>query len=155
MAVAVESQAIENRTNKHVPYRFSSNTAAVNAFRQAELLDKSGQHEAAVTELSRALHIDPHFDEARQLRGWLYLKQTYEPTKALEDHNFLIAEHPKEFNWYYRRAQVHGVLRQFKEAIADYDQALRLEPQCLNAYCQRAEIWEALGQWQKACDDYT
>ncbi|MGH9550993.1 MAG: tetratricopeptide repeat protein [Terriglobales bacterium] len=138
----------------HKPFKTSTNSAAVNAFKHGKALNDSGQYESAVLEFSLALRFDPHYEDARAERAGVYFFQLCDNNSALDDFNILVKANPGESFFLVHRARVLTVLRRYNEAIADFTKALQLDPHRYHIYRQRGDDWAGLGQWRKACDDY-
>ena len=92
---------------------------------KAAVYEKQGFFSKAEDELTRALHYNPHSASALEMRARL-LMRAGKPTQALQDVNTLcmMARHRPEV--FVMRARIHVGLKDYDQALKDYEMAERL-----------------------------
>ena len=55
---------------------------------------------------------------------------------------------------YFNRGVAYDNLKQYRQAISDYDQAIRINPRHANAYNNRGNAYHGLKQYHRAIRDY-
>lgn len=97
---------------------------------------KLGQNEQALTDLNKAIAIDPNYLEALFALGNSYFKlKSFE--QAISTYSQVIAIDPAFGNSYYRRGRSYFILKEFESAIRDFQSAIKIEPSLADAYYYR------------------
>jgi len=129
-------------------------------------LRSNRQDQAAVEAYTKAIEIHEHSPEAATRRSGNFQLSTYyidraearaklnDNRNALVDCNAAIRLAPVAL-WYYKRACIYGLLREFKPAAEDFSHTLDLEPNNALAYFGRAESKSRLGREAEAIRDYS
>ena len=105
----------------------------------------------AISNLNRAIKINPNYAEAYQLRATVktYLRDRYgaisDYSKAIELGEFV----------YVQRGVEKERLGDLNGALSDYDKAIEINPNYEWAYSNRALIKEDLGDYEGALSDWT
>jgi tetratricopeptide (TPR) repeat protein len=109
--------------------------------------------EQALTDLGRAIELEPTRWRAYLTRGVVYGRQgKYE--EAIADFNQVIAQQPAEPLGWFNRAELRYTLGQYTDAIADYSHVLDTTPGDMQALTGRGHARLALGQLDEALEDY-
>jgi hypothetical protein len=86
---------------------------------------RRGDREAAITDLNRALKVDPSYKKAYQNRAFIYMYQgKFE--LALQDVNTVLRTNPNDPNNLALRGMIYRRVGRFDEAIADFRRACEL-----------------------------
>jgi len=112
-----------------------------------------GQYQRAVDDNTQTIVRNPNFVSAYFARGlaYLFLQQ---PQPALQDFSKVIALKPKpEAVDFTSRAITYSQLKQYKQAILDFDRGIALEPSSVT-YGNRGYCYFQLGQFKRAIEDY-
>jgi Tfp pilus assembly protein PilF len=89
-----------------------------------------------------------------------YYKQAYQfidaghPTEAIDLLNLAVKKDPNFYEAYYNRGVVYYLLKNYREALADFSKAISIDPKNSSAYASRGEVYEILGENEKAYGDY-
>jgi tetratricopeptide (TPR) repeat protein len=110
-----------------------------------------GRRPAALTDLEKALDLDPNLIRAYNERGQIYLENA-DPKKAIQDFDKSIQAKPS-LEGYYQRGQAYEALREHQKAIADYDSAINEFREAPYAYRARATAKRNLGDSEGATAD--
>jgi uncharacterized protein (TIGR03067 family) len=94
------------------------------------------QNEQAVRELSDAIRLNPHFSKGYSFRARTY-KEMRNYDAAIADFTHLIAQYPREVDYYIRRGSLHDDKRAYDRAVQDFTEALRLDSDNQEARIQR------------------
>ena len=97
-----------------------------------------GEYQLALTDLDKAIEIEPAFAEAYLRRGEIYLRLN-QPGAAESDHHKVVQlstdeiqgwgeDHPTLGHIYFRRASAYQRLGHYDEALADYEKVIALQP---------------------------
>lgn len=146
---------------------------------QGEKYFTLGEFDKAISELTKAIELDPWYAEAYYKRGCaelvmgdifnaerdfhiaIKMKQEYEAClldmldKMLSECNESIELNPENTKAYYDRGNVYFIKGEHDKAINDYTKAIELDPGCGGAYLNRGEILFDSGEYDKAISDYT
>ena len=134
---------------------------------RAQAYEQQGNHSRALSDYTEAVRIKPE-EGSYGWRGRFYA-ETNEYGKAVVDLNECIRLDPENPDWRYWRGFAHAGLRQYNEAIADYDVSIAsykkenafasfkgLNPRPpAEVYYQRGQAFLALKRYNKAVDDYS
>lgn len=115
---------------------------------------RAGRLVDAITDLGRALDLDPAHLGARGERGYL-LSQLGDPNGALADYDAALRVDPDRTLLRIRRGNLHAELGDLDAALADLDAAAALEPDSSDVFYNRGNIHLQRGDAQAAYDDYT
>lgn len=123
----------------------------------ADKMMASGNYSEAIKQYNRAIARNDKFSRAYANRGITYEKMG-QIEKALQDLNMAIefaGNDPFKKEYHYHRAMLLHQLKQYEEAIKDYDEAVRLngkdDPTVLR---MRARANAALGKYPEALADF-
>ncbi|MGF1567478.1 MAG: tetratricopeptide repeat protein [Nodosilinea sp.] len=84
-----------------------------------------GDYGPAIADCNRAIELDRHNPDYRLTRGVaLYRSGDYQA--ALQDDDWVLANHPQDYRGYYNRGLVNIALHDFAAAIDDFDWAVTL-----------------------------
>jgi tetratricopeptide (TPR) repeat protein len=136
---------------------------------RAQLYQQQGNHSRALADYNEAVRIRPN-EGSYGWRGRFYA-ETNEYNKAVIDLSECLRSDPDNPAWRYWRGLAHAGLRQYDEAIADYDVSIagykkenaffaaslkELHPfPPSEVYYHRGLVFSALKQYRKAIDDYS
>jgi tetratricopeptide (TPR) repeat protein len=87
-----------------------------------------GQHQRAIEDYDKAIHLDPEFIDAYINRGLAYVGLCHHQ-QAKEDYDKAISLDPNSTGAYNNRGLVYMKLGQYQQAIEDYDKAISLDPE--------------------------
>jgi tetratricopeptide (TPR) repeat protein len=107
-----------------------------------------------------AIKADPSYVEVYPSRA--HLLQEKSPLQAVADLTKIIQLKPDDAQWYRRRAEVNNLLKDYRNALADYTRAIEIDPgepgsgdlAAAFTYVHRAKVRNALGDGKGAQDDY-
>lgn len=107
-------------------------------------------------DLDRALALDAGFGPARYLRGRMALEQGDQAglKAAFADFSLLAVDHADSPDLKLYRGIAAARLKQFDQAIADFDSVLKHQPKSAVASNERGDAWRALRDYDKALADY-
>jgi len=74
--------------------------------------------------------------------------------QAVNDYDYLIAQHPEDMNFVLQRGMIYSMLQEFEKAIADFDYILYYQPALSTVLCLRARCHAARRMWAEARLDY-
>ena len=116
---------------------------------------KKRDYAGAVSELNKALELDPKNPKAYSDRGFALLEMGKNQS-ALDDLNEAIKSDPTRALNYHRRALIEHQLKQYAAAVKDFDESEKIDPTNFPYYLHygRAESYVALKQYDKAMADY-
>jgi len=101
---------------------------------------KTKQYAAALSDLSRAIELNPKFAESYLNRG-IAFQNLNEFDKAILDFNYAIDLEPEYALAYYNRGHVFRTRRKFDLAIADYLKTVEFEPGLKQAHYTLGELY--------------
>ncbi|XP_064636762.1 uncharacterized protein LOC135493378 isoform X2 [Lineus longissimus] len=149
-AVELIEEEIEILTN------IITSTNKANAFdlcRRGALYRKIGKLCLALSDLNRAIEMEPMLLDAYWHRHLLYLLQDKRKS-ALEDLNFLLKHNKSHAGAYRSRAEIYKKSNDLTMAIINYSQAIKIYPDDHDAYLKRAQMYEQRGEMLLALEDY-
>lgn len=118
--------------------------AAAFTNRAADELDERDQ-DRALSDLSRALQLDPGYVAALKLRADIYGGGLHRYDLAAADFARAIAVNPNDGDAYSGRCLAYYSENQYESAIRDCDQAIRINPKDAKAYYVRGLARQATG----------
>jgi tetratricopeptide (TPR) repeat protein len=130
--------------------------AAHKHFSTAQELLLAGELERAITELDKAISIDPDYIEYYLNRGSVY-RQLGNYESALNDFDKAIdraSDQMLQLAGYYERAVLYHLCNHYEQAIADYTRVIALHPKFPVAYVNRGIAYEEWGKIQEAIADF-
>ena len=125
---------------------------AASHLERGKALVASGDHAGAISELDRAIQLNPKLGAAYWQRGIAYANRG-DHDQAIKDYDEAISADPQA-EAYYARALSLAVKRDFERAIADLDKAIGLNPKMAPAYWQRGIVRANKGDHVQAIADY-
>ena len=109
-------------------------------------------NDKAMTELNKAIEIDPKFSSPYRLRGQVWsVKDEFQ--KALADFDKAIELEIDEIEVFVERGQTLFYLNEFERAIKDFDKALQENPKEKNVYNYRGISHYRLNHYEEAIRD--
>ncbi len=135
---------------------------SVNVFSQKDsILFRSGNkkelahdYAGAVVDWTKALKINPKFEEAYYKRAIAEVLNLQDYKAAINDFSKVIELNPKRELAYVNRGQAEYALHALKYAIEDFSKAIELNPKNGYAYCSRAVAKFDSGDRQSVCSDF-
>ena len=128
--------------------------ATAGSYSKAVGYDRTGQHENAVTEFTKAIAWDPDHPAPRNGRGIAYVNLgQYE--NALRDFNEAIRLDPNCYPASYNRGNLYAAtLEDYERAIEDLGKCLELNGDFAPAYQSRGAAYLRMGDDERACKDW-
>ena len=114
---------------------------------------KTGNADAAMTDVNAALKLKPDWPGLFQLRGDLYL-QRHDPAHALDDFDGLIRIKADSPEAHADRATAYMAQQRYDAAIADLDLAIGFKPYIVRFYAMRGTSHLLEGKTQEAMNDF-
>lgn len=112
-----------------------------------------GRYVEALSDLTRALELDPHNAIAYNDRGNTYYEQQrYD--EALADFTRALELDQQNAYTYFNRGNTYYDLGRYHEALADFTRTLKLDPQNAHAYNNRGNLHQVQGRYAEALADY-
>jgi len=126
---------------------------SIRDYREAQALADKGRYQEALRIIDRLVQQDTGATAPRFLRAWLHLRlKQYRP--IIQDMDYILSRHELVPAYLYR-ADAHRLLKQYDEAIRDYDAAIRLQPDMPGLYNRRGICYEEKGDLDRALFEYT
>jgi tetratricopeptide (TPR) repeat protein len=113
----------------------------------------SGGLTQALTEIDRAIELDPKSGDAYRMRGELTREAGGSLARAEADLTKAIALNPNDTEAYELRGVIYTNQHRTDRAIADYDQVIKLQPNNAQAWADRGVTWYLAGEYEKAIAD--
>ena len=111
------------------------------------------RYEEAITDLDRAININPELAEAYVSRG--ATKAQHDRCEdAIADLDKAISIDPDIAEAYLSRGAAKFLLGRLEEAIAEYDKVIRINPEHVGAYQNRGKAKKSLQQYAAAKEDF-
>ena len=133
-----------------LPQRFLS----AQRIRNAQAEEQADNPEAAISQYTRALELNPNDPEALANRSQLYFK-IGNTEGALADITQAIENAPDNPQYAYVRANFRFAVGDIQGAIADYTLSIEKDPNLIKAYVNRGSARADWGDDQGAVEDYT
>lgn len=122
-------------------------------FRAGEEFHRSMNYEDAIDQYTKAIELDPEFDDAYINRARAY-SQTGDHASAAVDFDRALAFNEKDHELYYLSAREWYLQGKSKVSLAKLNQAIERKRNFLEAYQLRADVYMDLKQYEKALHDY-
>ena len=108
-------------------------------------------------DLTQALVLDDNFAPARYLRGRMFLEQGDAAglKAAFADFSLLVVDHKNAPDLRLYRGIAANRLKQYDQAIGDFDATLKVQPRSAVAMNERGDAWRALRDYDRALADYS
>lgn len=119
---------------------------------RAEALSLKGELDAALSDINRALEINPDLPMAYKIRASVNWERG-DLMRAVEDITFVIDHDPDDEQSYYFRASVRMHLDQYSSAIEDLTSLLIRDPFDTQAYYARSQCHWEMNQLNFALED--
>jgi tetratricopeptide (TPR) repeat protein len=103
-------------------------------------LMNKGAPDAAITEFSKAIELDPKNPTYWQQRGWNYQFKLHQPNKAIEDLSEAIDLSPKHVQALTDRVAAYIALRQYDKALLDLNKAIGILEDDINRYPDKPQL---------------
>lgn len=132
----------------HLPFEAAESTRNIFAAQHISTgnsFAKSGNYQAALSELTTAIAVDPENARAYKLRGHVYYVLG-DYTKSLADLDYVVALTPTSANAYCDRAIANSAAGNHGQALVDIDQALKIQPESVFALSVRKVVLEKAAQ---------
>ena len=113
-----------------------------------------GQPTKAISDLTKAIELNPKLAEAYSNRGLVY-DNLGQYTQAISDYTKAIELNPKYAEAYSSRGLTYYNLGKHTQAISDCTKAIELNPKYAEAYYSRGTIYVNLGKHTQAISDCT
>lgn len=111
-----------------------------------------GNLSQAISDLTKAIEIDPKLAKAYNNRGFAYATQGNLP-QAISDFTKVIEINPQDAGAYYNRGYVYGKQSNFGQAISDFSKAIEIDPNLAKAYNSRGRNYYNIKEYDKAWAD--
>ncbi len=111
-----------------------------------------GNLSEAISNLTKAIEINPSLAKAYNNRGFAYFKQGNLP-QAVSDFTKVIEINPTDANAYYSRGFIYGKQSNFTQAISDFSKAIEIDPNLAKAYINRGGSYYNIKEYDKAWAD--
>ena len=113
-----------------------------------------GELDAAITEYSSAIALDPNSAKSWDLRGNSYMRKG-EFAKGAEDYTKAIKLKPLESWYWHERAFAYLMLGEHEKAIADHSRSIELGDNDAGQRLRRGQSYQALGKNEQAEADFS
>lgn len=121
---------------------------------RANAYAKLKRYEDAITDLNKAIELDPRYAAVWNNRGVSY-GMLDQPSRAIADLNRAIELDPDYPGAWFNRGVAQNELGYPEKAVGDYSRAIELDPNYAHAWNNRGYTWWKLNQQEKALADYT
>jgi len=111
-----------------------------------------GKFSESISDLSKAIRIDPEKEVAYLTRGVAYMR-TDRPKLAIDDFDKVVELNLKNRRAYHLRGHAHFLTGDKEKALSDFDKAIELDPEYGVAYVSRANLYTEMGQGENAEQD--
>lgn len=122
-------------------------------FKAGEEFHRSMDYRDAIAQYTKAIELDPEFDEAYINRARAF-SQTGDHASAAVDFDRALAFNEKDHELYYLSAREWYLQGNSRVSLAKLNQAIDRKRNFLEAYQLRADVYMELRQYEKALQDY-
>ena len=140
-------------TETPAPTAAPSTSDQTSALAAGQNHESQGDYQAAVSDYTTAIQLDPKNPEPYSKRGNCY-KMLEQYPQALDDYNAAIRLRPDNPDYYNDRGIVYWKAKQYDNAIADYNETLQLKGNTSRAYNNRGLAYYDKGNLDLALNDY-
>jgi len=131
----------------------AGSSAAIEHNNRGNDLLKEHRWEEAITELDKAIELDPNLATAYNNRGRAY-SELGQYDRALDEYGTAVQLDPTDAVAFYNRGATYSELEQYEQAVADYDKAIELDLEDSAVYLQRGFAYLRLELYEQAVADY-
>ncbi len=114
---------------------------------------KNGEVEDAVSDLSKAIKLNPENAVAFFARGNAYRKKGYDE-KAISDYSKALQLNPEDSVTYNNRGIAYLAREEYQKAFDDFNKVIELNPGYADAYIYRGYYHQMMRAYSKAVADY-
>ena len=150
-AYAMDEQSKESLETSNVVQR--QQDSPVDYKSRGNSLLKKGQLDEAISDLNKAVELNPLDAGAYFYRGNAYYKKG-QFDEAVSDYGKAIELNPRYTNAYFSRGLHYLNKEDYKKAISDYNKAIKITPDNPAAYYYRGTAYFAKKKYKKALSDY-
>ncbi len=111
-----------------------------------------GNSSQAISDLTKAIEINPKFVQAYNNRGFAYAAQN-NLTQAASDFTKAIEIDPKNADLYHSRGYIYTKQSNFTQAISDFTKAIEIDPKLAKAYHSRGKNYFNIKEYDLAWAD--
>ncbi len=112
------------------------------------------EYNNAINDYTKAISINPKYDEAYNSRGLTYQKKG-EYDKAIEEYTATLKINQNFTCAYINRGCVYRTKNDYDKAITDYNSAVKIDSKNPLSYLGRGDVYQETGEYDKAIKDYT
>jgi tetratricopeptide (TPR) repeat protein len=128
---------------------------AVTHFFKGVVFGNTGQYDQAISELNKAIEMNPKFAEAYLNRGIVYAQAKGEYDQAISDFSKAIEIDPGDADAHLNRGLAYTISKgQYDQAFADFNRAIGIDPKLPMAYRNRGLAYRVKGQHDQAVVDF-
>ncbi|MBK8701118.1 MAG: tetratricopeptide repeat protein [Saprospiraceae bacterium] len=101
--------------------------------------------------------IEPQSDKAAVqsfIKGRSLIRETGKQDEAIAELSKAIEKHDRHAQAYERRAKTCFLLKNYNDALSDYNKCLGIDPTIASAYYGRARVYAIQEKWQLAIEDF-
>jgi tetratricopeptide (TPR) repeat protein len=99
-----------------------------------------GQYDQGISDLTKAIEIDPRFARAYDIRSITYMAKS-QWDQAMSDCNKALEINPRSASAYHSRGRVYMGKGQYEQAIPDFTRAIEINPNFALAYYNRGRSY--------------
>jgi Tfp pilus assembly protein PilF len=113
-----------------------------------------GQYDQAISDLSKAIEIDPRFARAYDIRSITYMSKS-QWDQAMSDCNKALEINPRSASAHHSRGRVYMGKGEYEQAIPDFTKAIEINPNFALAYYNRGRsyYYKREKEYDKSWDD--
>jgi len=135
-----------------IPGKSNRRSDAKQYFDRGLSLASEKEYDRAIRAFTKALEIDPKYDDAYWGRGVAWAMKG-DPDRAIADYNRALTLNPAHAWAYNNRGCAWRDKGDYDRAITDYTKDLEMHPFSAETYHNRAVAWALKGNFQKALSD--
>jgi tetratricopeptide (TPR) repeat protein len=101
--------------------------------------------------------IEPHSDKAAVqsfIKGRSLIREEGKQEEAIEELSKAIEKHDRHAQAYERRAKTCFLLKNYNDALRDYNKCIGIDPTIASAYYGRARVYSILEKWKEAIENF-
>ena len=142
----------EKQKKSYEPVKQSANPT-VDYFSRGMSYLKNGEVEDAISDLNKAIKLNPENAVTYFSRGKAYFKKG-DPEKAISDYDKAIELNPGYTDVYFSRGYYYQTIGEYGKAISDYNKVISIRPRNAHAYNYRGSAYFIKEEYQKAFTDF-